>query len=158
LLPVVICVAWNCSDNPASGRAPTVAELVGTWTVTQATQHQTATLRVIVLGDTIDSSGTKDTAYYYADSTNTYIFYSDSTYRMRGDWQNNLLPPADTGRWLLAGASLTFYSNSGDTTTGTASIGGSALSFSIVNIGSYILGAGILTYTVTTTFSGIKRH
>jgi hypothetical protein len=114
---------------------------------------------VIYLGDTlVDSTGTRDTTYVYADSSNTYIFYADSTYRMHGDWQNNLLPAADSGRWLLAGASLTLHSNSGTTTAGTAGIAGSAFSFSIVNSGSYVGSVFEITYTYVTTFYAVKRH
>jgi hypothetical protein len=158
LLPALVCVAWNCSNSPTSGRAPTVEELAGTWIVTQGSQHTTYVYKGIIFGDTLDSSATRDSTFYYSDSSRTYIFHADSTYRARGAMPGSILPLADTGNWLLAGSSLTLYSNSGDTTSGTVGISGSMLSFTTVTSGALVGGAFSMAYTVITTIYGIKRQ
>ena len=155
-----LCIISQCSSsNPVAGHPPSTSELIGTWAMSSAHVNQTAQIRIIVLGDTVDSNAYSDTTYVYPDSSNRYTFYPDSTYRLHGDLVNNLLPLADTGTWTLLGPSLTLHSNAGNSSTGTASTTGTALSYVTFLQTSSAPGQFITySYTTTTTYSAWKMR
>jgi hypothetical protein len=149
---------FNCSHSPTSGHAPTFDEMVGTWIITQANQHTDLTYKMIIWGDTIDSSASQDTIYYYSDSSHTYTFYSDSTYRARGRVGSPLLPANDTGRWVLNGNSLTLHSVSGDTANGSVSLSGTTITFTLPLTGNAVMGQFEIYYSIIINFFGVKKQ
>jgi hypothetical protein len=152
---LIAVLLFGCGDNTptGSGRAPTVAELTGTWNFNSVYGSTTATIRQ---PGHPDSTIQNDTSFTCTGNNDSVVYNATMRYTLTSDedFINNM---DGTGTWSLTGGLLRMVPFLSDTTDVFVSLNGTMASFTTFTSDSMHWGTVSIIYNTTTVVSATKK-